>query len=694
MNRKAFAGAFGLGAMAILWVASGFLGGNHLAFLMTVVIAGVYLFGAWELRQYRQVTNSLKHVLQEIPEPLESLEAWLTGLHPSLQNTVRLRIEGDRVALPGPALTPYLVGLLVMLGMLGTFLGMVVTLNGAVFALEGTADLETIRNTFATPIKGLGLSFGTSVAGVAASAMLGLMSAICRRERLEQAQVLDTRIATTLRKFSLAYQRQETNKALQAQSQALPVVLEQMQTMMSKMERMSEQMYARQLTNQERFHQDAKEVYTGLAQSVDQTLRQSITESAQTAAHGIQPIVLSAMAALSQESCRQHERLMDGTQSQLDALAERLALTADQVTAGWAAAVNQQERTGAALVDGLGSALDGFTQAFAQRSETLLSAVQQSQEKAQAEQASREAQRIQDLRSSMERMATSLAQEWTQTGTHTLSEISRLTTSAEALARARLDSDIAWSKQQDERMQQMIGVLKSELAALRDEESLRGKAAVDRLAELQTDVRLHLTTLGTALEEPITRLIVTASEAPRAAAEVIGKLRQEVTESVARDNELLEERTKILETLNGLLEGIRHASVEQRAVIDALLATSASTMEASSQQFAHKVDAETTKLADIAGHVTSSAVEVSALGETLRYVMQSFNEANEKMITNLERIESALEKSMARSDDQLAYYIAQAREIIDLSIMSQKDMVDEIRKLPSHADALAEEVSS
>jgi dsDNA-binding SOS-regulon protein len=84
-------------------------------------------------------------------------------------------------------------------------------------------------------------------------------------------------------------------------------------------------------------------------------------------------------------------------------------------------------------------------------------------------------------------------------------------------------------------------------------------------------------------------------------------------------------------------------------------------------------------LSDIADHVTSSAVEVSSLGETMRFVMQSFNDANDKMIANFARIEGALEKSMARSDDQLAYYVAQAREIIDLSIMSQKDMVEGIR---------------
>ena len=276
---------------------------------------------------------------------------------------------------------------------------------------------------------------------------------------------------------------------------------------------------------------------------------------------------------------------------------------------------------------------------------------------------------------------------------HTLSEISRLATSAEELARLRMVADQAWSKQQDERMLQMTGMLQCELSRLRDDESLRGQAAVDRLSQLQADVREHLSTLGASLEEPITRLIATASEAPRAAAQVIGQLRQEVSESVARDNELLEERTRILATLNGLLDGIRQASAEQKSVIDSLVSSSATALGEASQQFGQKVDAETAKLSDIADHVTSSAVDVSALSDTLRFVMQSFNEANEKMIANLARIEGALEKSMARSDDQLAYYVAQAREIIDLSIMSQKGMVDEIRKVGSDSAALTDEVA-
>jgi hypothetical protein len=47
----------------------------------------------------------------------------------------------------------------------------------------------------------------------------------------------------------------------------------------------------------------------------------------------------------------------------------------------------------------------------------------------------------------------------------------------------------------------------------------------------------------------------------------------------------------------------------------------------------------------------------------------------------LQRIEVALGQSMARSDEQLAYYVAQAREIIDLTLGSQKQIVDDLQQL-------------
>jgi len=725
MNRHLFTIAFFLGAFGVVWAGIGFIDSSFLALAMTIFIGAVYVSGALELRQFRQATSTLTAALEAIPENLTELGDWLGKVHPSLQNPVRLRVEGERAGLPGPALTPYLVGLLVMLGMLGTFLGMVVTLKGAVFALEKTTDLQAIRSALAVPVKGLGLAFGTSVAGVVASAMLGLMSALSRRERAMTAQLLDTRITTVLRRFSLTHQRQETFKALQLQSQALPLVADKLQAMMAQMESMTHQLNQRLLSNQEDFHNNVKTVYTELACAVDKSLRESLSQSAHAASESIKPVVEAAMSGIAHEAKLMHERMADTVQTQLDGLSARFSDTAATVADTWTAALRSHEQTSTGIVADVGRALNAFNETFEQRSGTFVAKIGEAYASLQTDQAERDKQQQQAWTQSLEAMAAALTHEWQQTGAqmlsqqqkicdtliqttqdiaehtqtnarNTLAETTRLITSAEELMRSRIASEAQWLEQHRERMEQLAGLLRTELGALKDEEAARGNAAVERLAQLETTLQSaltsHLTTLGTALEEPMTRLIHTASEAPRAAAEVIGQLREQISSSVVRDNELLEERSRIMETLNALLEAINHASLEQRAVIDSLVASSATALNASASAFSDNVAAETAKLTDIAAHVTSSAVDVSSLSEAFGFAVQSFNEANEKLITNLQRIEAAMDKSLSRSDEQLAYYVAQAREIIDLSMMSQKEFVEELRQLPAKQAAFAEEV--
>jgi hypothetical protein len=248
---------------------------------------------------------------------------------------------------------------------------------------------------------------------------------------------------------------------------------------------------------------------------------------------------------------------------------------------------------------------------------------------------------------------------------------------------SRITAEAQWLDQHKQRMDQLASLLQTELGALREQEAARADTAAAHLGDLQSAVTTHLATLGTALEAPITRLIDTAAEAPRAAAEVIGQMRQEISHSVARDNALLEERSRIMETLNALLEVINHASHEQRAVIDSLVASSSDKLDAASSAFSENIASEAGKLSEIAAHVTSSAVDVASLADAFGVAVQAFNEANEKLGSNLDRIEVALDKSMTRSDGQLAYYVAQAREIIDLSMSSQKQIVEELRQLPA-----------
>jgi hypothetical protein len=781
LSRHSFLIAFGLGALAVLWVAAAVASSHFLVLVITAVIGAVYVFAALELRHYRETTHALNQALSAIPADLQNLSDWLSTLPASLQNAVRQRVEGERQGLPGPALTPYLVGLLVMLGMLGTFLGMVVTLNGAVFALEGSSNVAGIRAAFSEPIKGLGLAFGTSVAGVATSAMLGLMSSLARRERAQASQTLDSCITSSLRGFSLTHQRQETFKALQQQSQALPQVLTQLQAMMVQMAQTSEQINERLMANQKSFHQEVHTAYTGLAQSVDQSLRTSLSQSMQVASDGIRPVVQETMTQLAEQAQHMNQQLLQNTQQQLAELNAQFSATAAGVAQTYSTALAQHETSSTGMLERVGQTLDGFSQTFEQRSQSLLAQMQIAQAEQQSQQGSADQQRLQAWQASLENMAASLSSQWQASGsqtlaqqqsicdtlthtaqaittqvqsqanqtladiqrvhsdreaadqlrldafkaslestatalgqqwqtsgaqtlaqqqaicdtltqtaqaitTHTqtqatltLAEVTRLMASSEELMRARIASEAQWAAQHTQRSKELSALLRTELSALREAEDARGQAAVARLSELQTEVTAHLTTLGTALEDPITRLIETASQAPKAAAEVIGQLRQEISVSVARDNALLEERTRIMDTLSHLLDAINHASTEQRSVIDNLVSSSAATLNQANSQFIAHVSSESAKLGDIAAQVTASAVDVASLGETFAFAVRSFNETNEKLMGNLQRIEQAIDKSMTRSDEQLAYYVAQAREIIDLSITSQKDVLETLQ---------------
>jgi hypothetical protein len=630
MNRNLCSIAFLVGLIAVAWVGVGYIGSNPLALTMTAVIGAVYVLGALELLRFQQATAALERALAAIPEPLANLGDWLARVPAALQNPVRLRVEGERVGLPGPALTPYLVGLLVMLGMLGTFLGMVVTLNGAVLTLEGSTDLQSMRASLAAPVKGLGLAFGTSVAGVAASAMLGLVSALCRRERLQAGQILDTKIATVLRGFSLTQQRQETFKALQLQAQALPNLVDQLQAMMAQMERQSLQLHERLLANQEGFQRDVKGVYTELAGAVGQSLKDSLSESARLAGATIQPVVEATMTGIARETTRLHESLADTVTTQLDGLSARFDGAVTTVAGTWSAALAKHEHSSEALSSGLQTSLQAFTDTFEQRSAALLASVGETHSALRADLALRDQERLAALTQSLEGMAASLQREWQAAGAQTLAQ-----------------------------QQQICATL--------------AQTAGDLGAQTQAQAD-H--TIG-----EIAKLMQTAAEAPRAAAEVIGQLRQELSNSIARDNALLDERGRIMETLGALLDGINHASTEQRQAIDALVAASTALLDRVGGEFVDTVGSEAAKLTEAAAQITGSGVEVASLGEAFGFAVQRFGEANDKTIASLLRIEGALDKSMARSDEQLAYYVAQARELIDLSIMSQKQIVDDLQRL-------------
>lgn len=689
--KQPFSTALFLAGLAIVgWIGVGYVGTHALGVVVTLVIGACYVVGAVELQRYRQATASLARALEDTAPAGNSLQAWLAPLHPSLRQAVRLRVEGERVALPAPSLTPYLVGLLVLLGMLGTLLGMMVTLRGTGLALEGATDIDAIRGSLAAPVKGLGFAFGTSIAGVAASAILGLLSALSRRERVLVAQRLDDAIATSLHVHSQSFQREESFRLLQQQAALMPELVERLQAMVAGIERQTTDAAAQQAARQESFHARTEAAQAQLASTLVATMQAGVDSSARAVGAALQPVVEATLAGVAREAGALQLTVGTAVQQQLEALTAGFGTATTAAAAAWQAALARQQDAHDALVARLEDHAQRQATQFDQRSQAWLDAAAGQLEHTATTLAEGWTQALSQQASTADGIATRHADALSAAGADFRAQATALVEAVDA-SHAALQRTLA--EQDDARLAAWAEQLATMSATLRgDWERTAAEAArlqqdiCDALARSANDITAQAQTHAQQTIAEISQLVQVASEAPRAAADVVAELRQKLSDSMVRDTALLEERTQMMGTLQTLLDAVNHASTEQRTAIDALVATSADLLERVGTRFTDHVQAETGKLEHVAAQVAAGATEVAGLGDALGSVVERFGQTNDALLERLQAIEGALERSLVRSDEQLAYYVAQAREVVDLSLSAQRQITVELQRLAG-ADA-------
>jgi len=382
-------------------------------------------------------------------------------------------------------------------------------------------------------------------------------------------------------------------------------------------------------TRQQQLVDTLTEQFDGLTTHLDKT----VTQLADTFGERSQALLASidaSHAAFAQTTEVQQNGLTQQVATQLDGIALRFDSAVGTVAETWTSALAKHEQASNRLTHALDQTQTSLARTFAERSAALLADQRAAQAAWQSEWTAGEESRQSRFTEALSAMAGTLETQWRQTGAKMLAQQEAITQTLSATTR-----DLV--------------------------------SACQRQAE-------------TTIAE-VTRLMQTAAEAPKAAAEVIAELRHELSASIARDNSLLEERSRIMETLGTLLDAINHASTEQRSAIDALVASSAELLERVGSQFTAKVESEAGKLVDIGTSVAGGALEIASLSEAFGHAVQLFSDSNDKMMAALQRIEGGLAKSLTRSDEQLAYYVAQAREVIELSILSQKKMVDDLQRV-------------
>jgi hypothetical protein len=676
---------FAVGLVAVCWIGLGYMGSNPLGAAVALLIGVCYIAGALELHRYRQATGSLQVAVADLSAAPSSLGSFLERLHPSLRHAVRLRVEGERVALPAPSLTPYLVGLLVLLGMLGTLLGMMATLKGTGLALESATDLNAIRGSLAAPVKGLAFAFGTSIAGVATSAMLGLLSALCRRERMEAVQLLDARIASTLRVYSQTHQREEAFKLLQQQTEVMPALIERLQTMMASIEQHSQDASERQRASQEAFHASTGAIYAKLATSVEQSLKESVTESARAASAAFQPVMESTMAGLARETASLHGTVTQAVQQQLEGLSGAFASSTTTVADIWNGALAEQQRSNEKLAHDLRGSQERFAETFEQRSIALVDGVSARLDATAGHVAQAWHDALSQQNVAHERLAAHNQQALTAASAafeeHASSLVRVVHASHEDLQTKLQARDEQRLTTWTDSLTAMVSALNTHWEQAGLNVATRQQDICDTLARTADDIATQTQAHASETIAEISRLVDAASEAPKAAAEIVAELRQKLSDSMVRDTAMLEERSRLLATLETLLDAVNHASTEQRVAVDALVTTSADLLERVSTRFTDHIEAETGKLEVVGAQVSASAADVASLGEAFGTGVQLFGQSNDALMERLAVIATALDNSLARSDEQLAYYVAQAREVVDLSMLSQKQIIEEMQQL-------------
>lgn len=818
--------SFTLGALVVLWMGTAFMGGNLLALIIIGAIAGVFCLGFSEQVRYQKDSRLLAQNIANTNTPVEDFSHWCSLLPQALQTPVRQRITQERSQIPTPVLTPYLIGLLVMLGLIGTFIGMVGTLKGAVIALESNTELEAIRSGLAAPMKGLGLAFGTSVAGVAASAALGLINTLSRRERLAAWHGLEAKIDSHFQGFAVSSQRALTYRAMQSQSEQWPNLLDRFDSLATRLEGMGNQL-GQQLTEQQNQAIKATgEQISDLVQAVKSSLATTATEVGQQVTDAVSPAVDRLLQESQNQLSENYNQWRTQAQAQLDSQLQAAKETTQALQSTWvanhqanteqlselqreqtqwlqqtqeqhaanlaqvkselastlqnwlaqrqaqeqaqAAAVaeaqrqvlntltqgqhqylellNQQKDQCEALAQSVAAGLDktqsnlgqqlsqwleqqaqvaqSRMEAIEQANEQVFAAIRAQQEhqrethKQQSQHARDQQQALNQAITSSQAELTTAINQWlgenqalvktqlTNLEQHNQASFNELTqqlaehskatalqqtellnatqaivAGGEALLEGRQAQERQWAEQQQQLAKDISAKTQQAMTELAQAESERSQQVASHFDALQQAMAKQLTALTESLQNPMAELMTSAAESPKAAAEVLAQLRAEMSAALERDNQMLAERQGIMQQLDDLATSLAETSSQQRDAIIGMAEASGKMLAEVSDRFGARIDADIDKLTEGVAQVAASSIDLATLAETFSHAVDTYQTANGELLEHFNRLEAQILAMSDRSDEQMGYYVAQAREIIDHSLSSQQEMIEQLRRL-------------
>jgi hypothetical protein len=673
------------GALALALVAraaSIYRGTDPLAFALVLLIAFGLMLGIAELLIRAGQAARLGREIAALPA--EASLGAVDAASPALRLLLRARLVGVNGTMTTAPFTPYLLGLLVMVGMLGTFLGLFETLRGAREALTSSGDVDALRSGLATPMIGLSRAFGCSAAGVSASAMLGLGAVFVRRAEAATASALARYVAGPFARLTTAGRQLVALEALADQSRALPEAAAALRETATRLE----QLEAHLLDGQARSAAEAAAAIRAVASEVRADLAAGIERAAKATAAAVEPLLSRAVAsagttageALSSFTGQLEGRLTAEADGRREREALHLAALESTIAAQATAQLDAlQSRTAAQL-----ATLEAHTTAHADALEAQLTAA-----------------------------GAQLGAAMTAATTHGAAFAAQVAQTAGVL--------VGLEEQQatrlDARVERLFAAMSAEATRFEEAQATRARAADARVGELDAILAEHLASLGSALTGPIGDVVRAAQAAPEAAAKMVdgarARLEMRAEADAARDVRLdaLAEKLDLAAARMGDMSGTQATQLaaltaRTQTVLDAQAAqlaafelrleiartASAEAMAAQlgdhAKGLGESLEVTAALVQDASTVLRAGGAEMSSVAEMFTGAVDRYRAASDRWLENLGAIEDAIaRKEGGEAADLLGAYLDQTREVFDHSLRFQRELFSELRALRGKASS-------
>ncbi|MFO0680142.1 MAG: hypothetical protein U0169_26710 [Polyangiaceae bacterium] len=709
--------AFVLSAVAgvlVLWeTAAYYRRQDGFAFALVSLMAMAFGGGMIELWLRESRVARLGAELAALPTP--ATESAVDAASPELRGWIRARLQGTSTAWSQATFAPYLVGLLVMVGLLGTFLGLFETLRGAREALAMTTDPTTLRASLGAPMAGLTRSFGTSAAGVASSALLGLALVVSRRSDARFVRAFQAYTADALHPLTEGAKQRAAFEAVALGTAGFPDAirsLERLATSLAglqgtwassfeELRRENEASEARRRDEHARFLRDQASSLNGLHErwlaSVERVATRTgeLAETVSSRAVDLSDNVSSRSAELSETVAKRTSELSDSvakrTSELSESVAKRTSELADSVNAR-AAALEEAVRTAnadhvaalsktlgdettrlaadvaaenAKLVERLASKVEGLLEALAGQSETVSTATATQARTLSDAVAAQTATLGESLRQQADTLASTLLErseimvDSLEARTASLSEV--VTRHAETLA----DTLTNQSEVLTTAMARHSDLVATRLVAS-SEEIARGVTERSEASAQATTAQL------VATEALVLRAAEQASEAGAAFAKYEAVSSASVEELTARVLELFEASSMRIGAFERELAGLHAALADS---ITERLETHAGVLR-------EAVSEASSGVSSAAEAVRASGADMGIVAENLRTTIDAQKESASKWLETLSSIEDAVDVAMKASANlALEETLGRTEELFDKQLLFHRELFSQLRSI-------------